>query len=279
MDQNISFEIDSHAIATVQGLSIEANFSEMEEALTAMMEPYRKFVVTDMGAAKSARAYVNKVKKSIDDSRKMVKKLYSAPLTSFEERCKALTAICDEASGAIDAQIKAEEQKEKDLRIAALRRYFDTSTHGIEDYIDFETIFNPKWENKSYGMEKAQDDIDRAINQTRNNVDAIMAMHSPYETTLLLVLRDTGDMGKVLMKKAACERIDERKAEKTEERDKAAVDAIGTEEPEEIKPVPAAEKLYNFTLTFTATREQAFLINDFFKQNNIRFRKVKGEGE
>lgn len=279
MNENISFEIKSDALAVIQTLDIEANFAEMEAALREMLAPYKSMVLTDMAAAKSARAYCNKVKKSINDSRLMVKKLYQEPLAAFEQKCKVLTAICDEAGGAIDEQIKAEEQKEKDLRVAALRRYFDTSTHGIEDYIDFETIFNPKWENKSYGMEKAQDDIDREIDRTRNNVDAIMAMHSPYETTLLLVLRETGDMGKVLMKKAACERIDERKAEKTEERDKAAVDAIGTEEPKEIKPVQAAERLYNFTLTFTATREQAFLINDFFKQNNIRFRKVKGEGE
>lgn len=279
MNENISFEIKSDALAVIQSLDIEANFAEMEAALREMLAPYKSMVLTDMAAAKSARAYCNKVKKSINDSRLMVKKLYQEPLAAFEQKCKALTAICDEASGAIDAQIKAEEQKEKDLRVAALRRYFDTSTHGIEDYIDFETVFNPKWENKSYGMEKAQDDIDRVIDQTRNNVDAIMAMHSPYETTLLLMLRETGDMGKVLMKKAACERIDERKAEKMEERDKAAVDSIGTEEPEEIKPVQTAEKLYNFTLTFTATREQAFIINDFFKQNNIRFRKVKGEGE
>lgn len=279
MDQTINFEIKSDALAVIQKLDIEANFAEMEAALTEMMQPYKGLVLTDMGAAKSARAYVNKVKKSIDDSRKLVKKLYSEPLAAFEAKCKTLTAICDEASGAIDAQIKAEEQKEKDMRVASLRSYFDSSVHGLEDYISWERIYNPKWETKSYGMANAEMDIDREIETTEANVEAIKAMHSPFETMLLLVLSETGDMGKVMQKKAACEAIEARKEERAQERDRNAVESIGASDHEETPPPPAEReigaKTYTFTLTFEATKEQAFLINDFFKSNHIKFRKVE----
>ncbi len=279
MNENINFEVKSDALAVIQKLDIEANFEEMRAYLTEMLQPYKSLVVTDMGAAKSARAYVNKVKKSIDDSRKLVKKLYSEPLAAFETKCKALTAICDEASGAIDAQIKAEEQKEKDARIAALRNYFDSSAHGLEDYISWERIYNPKWETKSYGMANAELDIDRSIEATEANVEAIKAMHSPYETALLLVLSETGDMGKVMQKKAACEAIEARKAEREEERDRTAVEAIGASDHAETPPTPVKRetggKTYTFTLRFEATKAQAFLINDFFKANNIKFRKVE----
>lgn len=281
MNENIIFEVKSDALAVIQTLDIEANFDEMRAYLTEMLAPYKSLVVQDMAAAKSARAYVNKVKKSINDSRLTVKKLYSQPLAAFEDRCKALTAICDEASGAIDAQIKAEEQKDRDMRVNALRNYFNSSVHGIEDYITFERIFNDKWATKSYGMANAEAEIDNAIEQTMANVEAIVAMHSPFETALLLVLAETGDMGKVMQKKAACEAIEARKEERAAERDFRAVESIGASDHAETPPPGEKREIgartYTFTLTFEATKEQAFLINDFFKANGIKFRKVGGK--
>ena len=277
--QSISFEIDSAALATVQGLNISANFAEMEAALTEMMEPYKSLQLTDMASAKSARAYVNKVKASIEDSRKLVKKLYQQPLAEFEARVKHLTAICDEASGAIDAQIKAEEQKEKDARIAELVSYFEESVGDLSEYITWDRIFNPRWATKSYGMANAQMEIDAAIEQTEANVDAIRAFQSPYETSLLLVLRETGDMGKVMQKKSACEALNAKKQER--QRESPRMDAGRTEAPNHTETPPPTEKreigqkTYCFTLEFEATKEQAHLISDFFTKNNIRYRKVR----
>lgn len=286
MDEQISFEIKSDALAVIQTLDIEANFEEMRAYLTEMLAPYKSLVATDMGAAKSARAYVNKVKKSINDSRLMVKKLYTEPLAAFEDKCKALTAICDEASGAIDTQIKAEEQKEKELRINALRAFFDSSAHEIEAYITFERIYNPKWETKSYGMEKAEQDICAALDRTRADVEAIRAMNSPFESALLAEYAQSGDLSRVLIMKANADRVEANKKNQQQDNKK-----IGAESPEAPEPMQGytqepetrteaqeahTERMYTFTLEFTATREQAFMINDFFKRNNIRYRKVEG---
>lgn len=278
MDQLISFEINSESLVLAQTATIEANFADTESALREMMEPYKNLVMTDMATAKTARAEVNKVKKSIDDSRKLVKKLWTAPLAAFEDKCKTLTGICDEASGAIDSQIKAEEQKEKELRINTLRNYFNSSVHGLEDYITFDRIYNPKWETKTYGMANAEADIDREIELTAANLEAIRAMSSPFETELLLVLQETGDMSKVLRKKAALDALNAKKEEHAAERDRTAVEAIGASDHTETPPPPVereiAAKTYTFCLEFEATKEQAFMINDFFKKNNIKFRKV-----
>ncbi len=283
MNENVSFEIRNDALATIQSLDIEANFGEMQAYLSEMMAPYKSLKVTDVAAAKNARAYCNKVKKSIDDSRKMVKKLYNEPYMAFEAKCKALTAICDDAAGAIDAQIKAIEQEERDARIASLRTYFDSSCKDVADYITWERIFNPKWETKSYGISTAQDDIDRAIDTTRQNIEAVKAMHSPFETTLLLVLQETGDIVKVIQKKAACEALEAQRAEKEQEiaqeaPQKAAEsrEAVShTETPPPAANADTGEKTFVFTLEFKATKAQAFMIDDFFKANNIEYRKVR----
>lgn len=283
MNENINFEIKSDALAVIQTLNIEANFSEMETALTEMLEPYKKMVVLDVPAAKTARAYVNKVKKSINDSRLMVKKLYSQPLAAFEDRCKVLTAICDDAAGAIDAQIKSIEQEERDARISSLRTYFDSSCKDVADYITWERIYNPKWETKSYGVSTAQDDIDRAIDTTRQNIEAVKAMHSPFETTLLLVLQETGDIVKVIQKKAACEALEAQRAAKEQDRAQEAPQKAAesheavthAETPPPAVNAESGEKTYVFTLEFEATKAQAFMIDDFFKANNIKYRKVR----
>ena len=279
-EQNIAFEVKSEALAVIQTLDIEANFEEMRAYLTDMLSPYKSLVVTDMGAAKSARAYVNKVRKSIDDSRKMVKKLYTEPLAAFEDKCKALTAICDEASGAIDAQIKAEEQKEREQRIEALRNYFSSSAAAISDYITFESIYNPKWETKTYGMEKAEEDIDRAVSERVTNVHLIKQMRSPHQAALLSTLLKTGSMALVLEEKERLESID---AAEKQKQHKEKNDAESTEAPDPMRgytPEPEnaadAEKRFTFTLEFTVTREQAFMINDFFQKNHIKYRKMEG---
>lgn len=279
MNENINFEIKSDALAVIQTLNIEANFAEMEAALTEMLEPYKKMVVLDVPAAKSARAYVNKVKKSIDDSRKMVKKLYSQPLAVFEDRCKALTAMCDEAAGNIDEQIKAQEAEEREIKLTALRTYFEHSAEhaDVSEFIVWEQVYNPKWENKSYSTGQCEEDIDRAINQTIANVEVIKAMHSPYEAVLLAVLARTGNMGEVLTQKTLCEKLEpEPDAQEPDTIDDIIPEPrAGDRENAPISHERTKEvKLYTFTLEFTTTREKAFLVRDFFEKNNIEYRKV-----
>lgn len=276
---NVDFEIKAESLALAQTATIDANFAETEAALREMLLPYKTLIMTDVASAKTARAEANRVKKSIDDARKTVKKLWSAPLAAFEDRCKVLTGICDEAAGAIDAQIKAEEQKEKDVRVETLRNYFNSSAHGLEDYITFERIFNPKWETKSYGMANAEAEIDRAIETTAANVEAIRAMHSPFESALLAEYAQTGDFSRVLIMKAAAERVEKRKEEHAAAEEERAAQAIGTEEPPAAEPEPPVEiadrRMFTFALEFTCTRDQAFMIDKFFKDNNIKFRKVR----
>lgn len=284
MNESINFEVKSDALAVIQTLSIDANFDQMEAYLREMLDPYKTLVVTDVAAAKKDRAFISKIEKSIDDSRKLVKKLYQQPLTEFENKVKALTAICDSASVAIDTQIKEIENAEKAERMAELRAYFDEASAGdTAEYITWERIASSKWETKSYGMENAKADIDRAIEATRQNIEVIKAMSSPYETSLLLVLRETGDIGKVMQKKAACEALD--RAREAQEQNRAQEAAQKAAESREAPthtetPPPAAEastapKTYVFTLEFEATKEQAYMIEAFFRGNGIKYRKVR----
>lgn len=269
-------------LATVAPKELLFNYEELKAYLSEELQAYKTMIVTSdaITDAKSTRAYLNKLAASLDEYRKTVKKILLEQYENdFAPKVNELRTMTKEAVDHIDVQIKAFERQEKDMRVASLRSYFDSSVHGLEDYISWERIYNPKWETKSYGMANAEMDIDREIETTEANVEAIKAMHSPFETALLLVLSETGDMGKVMQKKAACEAIEARKEERAQERDRNAVESIGASDHAETPPPPAKReigaKTYTFTLTFEATKEQAFLINDFFKSNHIKFRKVE----
>lgn len=275
--------IISTDLAKIQSQSIDANFDEMKAELTEMMTPYKSLVVTDMASAKDARAYCNKVRKSIDDARKTVKKMWISPYTAFEERCKELTAICDEASGAIDAQIKAVEEEERKLRVNTLRNYYLSCCNGVEEFLSFESIYNPKWETKSYGIQNAQNDIDKAVEKARGDLAVIRGMKSAHESSLLVEYGKTLDLGRVMLLAQKLDEMDRKKEEETQKEEESLEEEepVAEEEPEqeaeeaEEEPTAVTEKLYTFTLEFTCTREQAFAIHDFFKSNNIKYRKVK----
>lgn len=261
-------------LGKIQSQSIDANFEEMKAELTEMMTPYKTLVVTDMASAKDARAYCNKVRKSIDDARKTVKKMWNSPYTVFEDKCKELTAICDEASGAIDAQIKSVEEEDKKLRVNTLRNYFLSCAHGVSEFVSFDAIYNPKWETKSYGMQNAQKDIDRAIAQAEGDIAVIRGLKSKHENSLILEYSKTLSLSSAM---SLAQRLDamDRKVEEPKQ-EEAPAESPEEEEPEVVEePAAQEEKLYTFTLEFTCTREQAFSINNFFKTNNIKFRKVK----
>ena len=277
MNETVNFEVKSDALAVIKSLDIEANFEEMRVYLSEMMRPYQTMAVTDVAAAKSARAYCNRVEKSLEDSRRMVKKLYQQPLVEFENKVKALTAICKSASVAIDTQIKEIENAEKEAKLAEIREYFLEASADIEAYITWERIFNPKWENRTYDMVKCKADIDEAVQVVKEDIQVIRAMHSPYETMLLAVYARSGSMQEVLTQKNVCEKLEpaEKEDEPSDDNEPAHVLRAGDSEIEPISHENAKEvKLYTFTLEFTTTREKAFLVQDFFKRNEIQYRKV-----
>ena len=152
------FDIDNTSLETVRQLVINANFDEMEAALKEMIAPYANMVVTEdtMSQAKADRAKINKVSASIDDRRKMVKKIYSEPLKAFEEKCKRLTAVCDSGSHNLDVQIKEYEARSKAEKLRSLQDYFDAHEKHFPEFSVFEQCVNAKWTNATYPIKPDQ---------------------------------------------------------------------------------------------------------------------------
>lgn len=196
----IRFTVDENALQVLSSTEIQANFAETKAALEEMVKPYRGVIVdpSNLRETKADIARIRKVEKSIDDYRKMVKKYVLVPVTAFEDKCKELKAVCTDAVAAMDEQVKEIERKQKDEKIASMRLYFDSADKKYPDYVSFDTVFDPQWENKTYSVEQIQKEILSYIAQVERDIDIIKSLHSEDEAALLIRYSENSDLGDVM---------------------------------------------------------------------------------
>ena len=192
----IKFTVDENALQVLSNTEITANFAETKAALEELVKPYTGLIVdaSNLRETKADIAKIRKVEKSIDSYRLMVKRYASAPITAFEEKCKELKAVCTDAVTAMDVQVKEIERKQKDEKIDSLRLYFDAQEKKYPDFVSFEQVFDETWENKTFPVEKAQEDIRAYIGQVEKDIDIIKSLQSDDEVALLIRYRENHDL-------------------------------------------------------------------------------------
>lgn len=304
-------------LAPLRQFQIEANFEETKAWLTENLEPLRTMAVTaeSMSQCKQYRASIRKVSARIDESRKMAKAAALEAYSSFETKCRELTALCEEAAGALDVQIKAMEEAAKQEKKDRLAAYFAQVVGDMAEWLTFDDCFNPKWLNATYAESTAQMDICAAIDRCRADLNAIRALHSEFETTLLDEYTRTRNISAVLVKNETLGRMkaaeEERKRKEAEAAAKYAaaqqqkaplkpecigesdeyevIGIVGTVEPQRAQPVndlvdedghemPAAqEPEYKVDFRVFGTARQLDGLKAYMQKNGIRFMPVPQE--
>ena len=118
---------------------------------------------------------------------------------------------------------EAAEQEKKD-RLAA---DFAQVVGDMAEWLTFDDCLNPKWLNATYAESTAQMDINAAIDRCRADLNAIRALHSEFETTLLDEYTRTRNLSAVLVKNETLGRM---KAAEEERKRKEAEAAAKYEE-------------------------------------------------
>lgn len=187
-------EIRKHAITT--------NYADVKAWVEGVAEQYRSIVVTEDGvqAAKQDRANLRKLQANIDQVRKECRAAALAVSAETEANCKELVATLETAVQNLDTQAKAFEEQRKEEKKNRLSAYFAQVVDDMAEWLTFDDCFNPKWLNATYAENTACMDIIAAINRCRADLNAIRALHSEFETTLLDYYRETHDVTAVLMK-------------------------------------------------------------------------------
>ncbi len=304
-------------LAPLRQFQIEANFEETKAWLTENLEPLRTMAVTaeSMSQCKQYRASIRKVSARIDESRKMAKAAAQEAYSSFETKCRELTALCEEAANALDVQIKAMEEAAKQEKKDRLAAYFTQVVGDMAEWLTFDDCFNHKWLNATYAESTAQMDICAAIDRCRADLNAIRALHSEFETTLLDEYTRTRNISAVLVKNETLGRMkaaeEERKRKEAESAAKYAaaqqqkaplkpecigesdecetIDIVGTVEPQQAQPVNdlvdedgnempyVQEPEYKVDFRVFGTARQLDGLKAYMQKNGIRFMPVPQE--
>ena len=313
----IEFRITSD-LQELRKQAIEANFEETKAWLTENLEPLRTMAVTaeSMSQAKQYRAAVRKVSARINESRKMAKAAALEAYSSFESKCKELTALCEETANALDVQIKAMEEAVKQEKKNRLDAYFAQVVGDMAEWLTFDDCFNPKWLNATYAEGTAQADICAVIDKCRADLSAIWALHSDFETTLLEEYTRTRNISAVLVKNETLSRMkaaeEERRRKEAEAAAKYAaaqqqkaplkpectgeldeyevIGIVGTVEPQQAQQcndlvdedgceMPAAANVPEYKVDFRVfgTARQLDGLKAYMQKNGIRFMPVPQE--
>lgn len=150
---------------------ITFNYEDLKKELTIRVKKYKDKIYNEetIKDAKSDRALLNKVSKAINDEKKRVKEKLLGPYIDFENKCKELMQIIDEASAGIDDQVKKFEECEKNEKLAQILMYWSENSGEFGVIIDIDKLIKKEWLNKSYSVNKVMQELDHIVTRTRTD--------------------------------------------------------------------------------------------------------------
>lgn len=176
---------------------ITANFDEIKTALAGQLKEYKdkEFTEDKKKDAKEDLASLRKLKKSVDDRRKEVKKVYMKPYDDFDAKVKELIGLIDEPIKLIDYQVKSFEANRVKARKEEIKKiYEELVPDELQDYIPLERIYGPKWDNATTTMKSVKTEISSKVSSTNADIAAIKAMKSEKEETALNLYMENNNL-------------------------------------------------------------------------------------
>lgn len=295
--QQVEAEVIEAEATTLEVTYTEATIASNMDALEAHV---KKVVAEYEGAtydlasaqavkeAKHDRSYLNGIKKEIDERRKAVKREYSKPLDAFERRCKQITAIIDESTDAIKAQLDEAEQTRKDALYSRLQQHYEEFAGLLASVVPYERLHEPQWLNKTFGEIKAQQALEAKVSDVARDWETLKAQQEamPHYADAEREFFRTLDLGAALNAARLADEEDQRIAElKAAMAPEPEPEPMPEPEPEPIEipapvpmsapmpapmPAPVAEPLEAWTVEVpSATRSQMQALASLLKAQGI----------
>lgn len=155
--------------------AIRWNEAEVQQNLTEMLAAYtgRVYTPETIKDAKADRAAVNKLDKQLSDAARSAKAFYMKPLEEFLQSAKQMQGQCKAVSGAIDQQVKAVEEAERQDKADALRTVYADCIGELREMIPFDRLLVPQWLNKTYDLAKASRELRKSVETRREELRLI----------------------------------------------------------------------------------------------------------
>lgn len=170
---------------------VESNIERLSNHIDAITRPFFTGEI-DVStpeleeAAKVTLSELNKVISSIDTRRKNEIARISAPITEIDNRCKEIItkakAAYRKAKDALDEKVAAAE----DERYAELKAEYEGIVgEQIVSSIPFDNIANKSWATKSYGMQKAKNELFERAQQIVSDMKVLADQALEYRAEVI----------------------------------------------------------------------------------------------
>lgn len=218
---------------------ITTNYPEIKARIDEIVAQYKSRAVTldTLSSAKADRALLRKAQGGIRDVRKEMREAALSTCAEGEQNCKDIDSALEEGVQYLDSRIKDIENAIKEEKRLRLLEYFTKSVGDMAEWLTFDDCFNPKWLNATYTEGTAQADICAAIDRCRNDLNAIRALHSEFETTLLDEYTRTRNISAVLVKNETLTRMKAAEDERRRREAEAAAKYAAAQQPQRAQQV------------------------------------------
>lgn len=267
---------------------VEWNYEAVKQWVQDGLKAYEGRVYTDdtINEAKKDRANLNKLVKALDTKRKEIKAVYLEPYTLFEQQAKELTAMVEQQSREIDAQVKAYDERRKQEKLEKIKtELYGPMIGNLAELVPYKKLHDPKWLNVTVGMTAVSSELAAKIDRIVIGLASIDKLALPEDVAAQVkgVFLERGDLSEAI---AAKDRImDERERL---ERYQAAQEATETNEaPECENTLPQEKKTAETKLAdegevetmqidfrVWVTCPQMLALREFLTSNNIKYGKV-----
>ncbi len=266
--------------------TIESNFKEVTKQLAKILDDYKGIIVTEdtLQISKKDIAELRKIKTSIEDARKEVKKKWMLPYTEFEDKCKGLTGQVDECIDELSSQVRVFEDKQAEEKRKLISQLYADTIGEYSEYLPLQSIFKKSWLNKSTKEKDIIYDISEKKTKIMSELDVIRSLNSDIEDELLDVYKRTGNNLAATVERNTQYIKDKAKIEaaKVENEDnEIKLSPKDKELAKELKLNPESTGLLNEvinkmkTVTFIVSAEDAQRVENMLTFEEISFRRLE----
>ena len=217
---------------------ISFNYEELKAEVEEKMNEYATCVYTDdtIKLAKSDRAELNNLKKSINARRIELEKAYNLPFTEFKAKVNEIIAIIDKPIEIIDRRVKEYETEQKEKRRTEIQEYITTMDNA--DIIT--SAWDERWLNVSVTMKKIKEEITEMNDRFTRDLN-VLREFSEYSFEAIEMYKQTRDLTAAIEETKRLSELARRKAEFEEQRIKR--EAEETAERERLANAPIVPKV------------------------------------
>lgn len=292
---------------------VEWNYEAVKQWVSDGLAAYEGRVYTEdtVAEAKRDRANLNKLSKAIEDKRKELKSVYLTPYNSFEAQAKELVAMIKKQSDAIDAQVKAYDQKRRDEKLEKIKTELYAPMIGdLAELVSYQRLHDPKWLNVTVGMAAISEALSAKIESIAAGLATLDKLELPEDVAgdVKRVFLRSFDLAEAIAEKDRI--MDERErmvrylaaqnAARATQEDREEMTPSVEEKPSETQKVGtgeiqepsswghendkeaqetgagknAAESLMQLDFRVWVTHSQMMALREFLVSNNIKYGKV-----